>query len=403
MGLVSGTPCRARGHLLPADAATRRSRPRSRRRGRRARAPRAARAGAGAAARVPGRAAPAVLGAACYGTLCAASEQPRDDLRDRDVAFMRVLARLLADVIEHPPAGAPAWLDGELAAGLRHDGRVAHLAFWVVATPRAVKAARRAIDCLADWIPTVRLGDLQMVVSELVTNSIRHGGLEPSSAVGIDVVVEPGVVRGTRHRPRHRVRHRRRAGAGRGAGRRLGTAHHAAGLAQLGGRAAGRGRRRRLLRARARRAVTVELVDVAEGLWLWRQPHPDWEEGNDWDPLVTSVAVASRGVRAPARPARAAAARARGVGADRRAGARGRGDPQARPRARRRPVRALVRLPRATGRRCSGPTTSRRSSSRRSIRGASSRAGCWRCTTGAACRRRRCTCPSSARSCSPTR
>ena len=42
--------------------------------------------------------------------------------------------------------------------------------------------------------------------------------------------------------------------------------------------------------------MTVELVDVAEGLWLWRQPHPDWEEGHDWDPLVTSVAVVSRGV-----------------------------------------------------------------------------------------------------------
>jgi hypothetical protein len=43
--------------------------------------------------------------------------------------------------------------------------------------------------------------------------------------------------------------------------------------------------------------VAVELVDVAEGLWLWRQAHPAWEEGGDWDPLVTSVAVASRGAR----------------------------------------------------------------------------------------------------------
>jgi hypothetical protein len=40
----------------------------------------------------------------------------------------------------------------------------------------------------------------------------------------------------------------------------------------------------------------VEFVDVADGLWLWRQPHPAWEEGGDWDPQVTSVAVASRGV-----------------------------------------------------------------------------------------------------------
>jgi hypothetical protein len=42
--------------------------------------------------------------------------------------------------------------------------------------------------------------------------------------------------------------------------------------------------------------MAVEIVDVADGLWLWRQAHPDWEEGTDWDPLVTSVAVASRDV-----------------------------------------------------------------------------------------------------------
>ena len=42
--------------------------------------------------------------------------------------------------------------------------------------------------------------------------------------------------------------------------------------------------------------MAVEIVDVAPGLWLWRQPHPAWEEGNDWDPLVTSVGVVSQGV-----------------------------------------------------------------------------------------------------------
>jgi hypothetical protein len=41
--------------------------------------------------------------------------------------------------------------------------------------------------------------------------------------------------------------------------------------------------------------VTVELRDVTAGLWLWRQPHPDWEEGSDWEPEVTSFAVESRG------------------------------------------------------------------------------------------------------------
>jgi hypothetical protein len=43
--------------------------------------------------------------------------------------------------------------------------------------------------------------------------------------------------------------------------------------------------------------MAVEIRDVAPGLWLWRQPHPDWEEGNDWDPEVSSFAVESRGAR----------------------------------------------------------------------------------------------------------
>jgi hypothetical protein len=42
--------------------------------------------------------------------------------------------------------------------------------------------------------------------------------------------------------------------------------------------------------------VAVEMRDVAPGLWLWRQPHPDWSEGNDWEPEVASFAVESRGV-----------------------------------------------------------------------------------------------------------
>jgi len=35
--------------------------------------------------------------------------------------------------------------------------------------------------------------------------------------------------------------------------------------------------------------------DVAPGLWLWRQPHPQWEEGADWEPEVASFAVESQG------------------------------------------------------------------------------------------------------------
>jgi hypothetical protein len=41
--------------------------------------------------------------------------------------------------------------------------------------------------------------------------------------------------------------------------------------------------------------MSVEIRDVAPGLWLWRQPHPSWEEGADWPPEVASFAVESRG------------------------------------------------------------------------------------------------------------
>ena len=36
--------------------------------------------------------------------------------------------------------------------------------------------------------------------------------------------------------------------------------------------------------------------DVAPGLWLWRQQHPAWSEGDDWEPEVASFAVESAGV-----------------------------------------------------------------------------------------------------------
>src|SRR5690242_18318031 len=41
--------------------------------------------------------------------------------------------------------------------------------------------------------------------------------------------------------------------------------------------------------------MACELRDVAPGLWLWRVEHPDWTPGGDWERLVTSVCVESRG------------------------------------------------------------------------------------------------------------
>jgi hypothetical protein len=39
----------------------------------------------------------------------------------------------------------------------------------------------------------------------------------------------------------------------------------------------------------------AEIRDVADGLWIWRSPHPDWSPDGDWEPPVTSTCVESGG------------------------------------------------------------------------------------------------------------
>src|SRR3954447_20789320 len=46
----------------------------------------------------------------------------------------------------------------------------------------------------------------------------------------------------------------------------------------------------------------LEIRDVADGLWLWRQRHPAWREGMDWRPEVASFAAPSRGARSLVAP-----------------------------------------------------------------------------------------------------
>jgi hypothetical protein len=41
--------------------------------------------------------------------------------------------------------------------------------------------------------------------------------------------------------------------------------------------------------------MTVEVRDVAPGLWLWRLRHWEWREGDDWEPEVASFVVESGG------------------------------------------------------------------------------------------------------------
>ena len=58
---------------------------------------------------------------------------------------------------------------------------------------------------------------------------------------------------------------------------------------------------------RGYRAVAVEMRDIAAGLWLWRQPHPDWERATTGSPRSrpspwTRAASASCWTPSPRRP-----------------------------------------------------------------------------------------------------
>ena len=119
----------------------------------------------------------------------------------------------------------------------------------------------------------------------------------------------------------------------------------------------------------------VEIHDVVDGLWFWRSPHPDWNGQSDWEPAVTSVAVASGGKRILLDPLAPPPSRAR---------AWERIEAFA-------PDTAVVLKPdhvrdvdlfvrwygvRALGPSCSGATTSRRPSSSRSVPATSCPAAC---------------------------
>jgi anti-sigma regulatory factor (Ser/Thr protein kinase) len=57
-------------------------------------------------------------------------------------------------------------------------------------------AARHSLDQFEGGLPTEKLEDARLVVSELVTNSVRHAGLPPNEQISLTVVISDGSVRG---------------------------------------------------------------------------------------------------------------------------------------------------------------------------------------------------------------
>src|SRR3954471_8594531 len=60
----------------------------------------------------------------------------------------------------------------------------------------AASAARRSLDKFKGLLPPDKLEDVRLVMSELVTNSVRHAKLSPEDHISLTVVVSAGSVRG---------------------------------------------------------------------------------------------------------------------------------------------------------------------------------------------------------------
>src|SRR3954465_8798186 len=73
---------------------------------------------------------------------------------------------------------------------------VAKIDIRLAAEPKDVTTARHALDRLATFLPSEKLENVRLVVSELVTNSILHAGLSPDDRISLMVRVSEGSVRG---------------------------------------------------------------------------------------------------------------------------------------------------------------------------------------------------------------
>jgi anti-sigma regulatory factor (Ser/Thr protein kinase) len=65
------------------------------------------------------------------------------------------------------------------------------LDFHLPAGPRAAHDARHEILAVNGWIPELARQDILLLVTELVTNAVRHGAAGASEQLGVQVLIGP--------------------------------------------------------------------------------------------------------------------------------------------------------------------------------------------------------------------
>ena len=124
-----------------------------------------------------------------YGTLCCASHDPQHALGERHARFMRLLARLIADRLEIEGRVDEPTPRREVEERPDAMEATARLTLWFAGAPNAAAAARHALGSLDEQIDESRRYDLRLLITELVTNSVRHAGIGPVNAVGLEVAI----------------------------------------------------------------------------------------------------------------------------------------------------------------------------------------------------------------------
>jgi anti-sigma regulatory factor (Ser/Thr protein kinase) len=94
---------------------------------------------------------------------------------------------------ENPCFGGPIHVH-DRASGLTVDVELE-------GTPDAAAEARRALERFADDVPERRLRDVRLLVSELVTNAVRHAGLASGDRIRLLVQQHETVLRVEVHDP----------------------------------------------------------------------------------------------------------------------------------------------------------------------------------------------------------
>ena len=64
------------------------------------------------------------------------------------------------------------------------------------AVPTAATAARTEVtQRLSRWLPVTALEDVRLLVTELITNALRHGAVRPGDKVSVRAQVEGAIIR----------------------------------------------------------------------------------------------------------------------------------------------------------------------------------------------------------------